>query len=326
VEDYVPLSLPDKWLWDFWFAKDGDDFHLFYLQALRSLENESLRHWNVSVGHAVSQDLIQWSVLPDALGPSEDLDAFDNCTTWTGSIIRHEKAWFMFYTGTRQQEQGLVQRIGVATSEDLITWSKHPENPVIEADPTWYELLDREVWHDQAWRDPWIFQHPQSKKFHALITARSNYGPPDGRGVIGHAESDDLITWQVRPPLTEPGKFGHLEVPQLVQLEKKYYLVFSVPADKYARDHQRSLDSLPVGGSHYLVADHPLGPFTYLTDHFFLGDPEESLYSTKLIQDPEGQWVVMAFKNYASDRSFIGELADPLPLTIESDGTLSRLP
>ena len=37
----------------------------------------------------------------------------------------------------------------------------------------------------------------------------------DIRGVIGHAWSPDLVSWEVRAPLSEPGEFGHLEVPQV---------------------------------------------------------------------------------------------------------------
>ena len=48
----------------------------------------------------------------------------------------------MFYTGTSSAEGGLVQRIGLATSSDLITWTKHPDNPVMVADSRWYEGLD----------------------------------------------------------------------------------------------------------------------------------------------------------------------------------------
>ena len=48
---------PDHWLWDFWFARDGDDVHVFYLQAPRSLGDPELRHHNATIGHAVSRDL-----------------------------------------------------------------------------------------------------------------------------------------------------------------------------------------------------------------------------------------------------------------------------
>ena len=75
------IRLHDKWVWDFWFAQDGPDTHIFYLQAPRALKEEHLRHWNVSVGHAISQDLSHWEILPDALAPSTEKDAWDDYTT-----------------------------------------------------------------------------------------------------------------------------------------------------------------------------------------------------------------------------------------------------
>jgi beta-fructofuranosidase len=213
----MALRLPGKWLWDFWLAQDGPDYHVFYLQAPRSLGKQELRHWNVSIGHAVSYDLRKWQVLPDALCPGL-AGAWDDYTTWTGSVIQHDGLWYLFYTGGCWPEQGLIQRIGLATSTDLIRWHKHPATPLISADPRWYELLDLNLWHDQAWRDPWVFRHPERDDFHTFITARVNHGPADGRGVIAHARSRNLVNWEVLPPVTEPGDFGHLEVPQLTAL------------------------------------------------------------------------------------------------------------
>ena len=48
----------------------------------------------------------------------------------------------MLYTGVNRAEGGLVQRIGLAASDDLVHWDKHPGNPVLEVDPEWYEVLD----------------------------------------------------------------------------------------------------------------------------------------------------------------------------------------
>jgi beta-fructofuranosidase len=77
----MAFKLKDKWLWDFWFAQDGSDYHIFYLQSSNHWTYEWQRHFNVSVGHAVSKDLKNWTVLPDALAPSDSLEAFDNYTT-----------------------------------------------------------------------------------------------------------------------------------------------------------------------------------------------------------------------------------------------------
>jgi beta-fructofuranosidase len=318
----MALRLPDKWLWDFWLAQDGPDYHVFYLQAPRSLGNPELRHWNASVGHAVSQDLHTWRVLPDALRPGPS-GGWDDYTTWTGSVLRHESLWYFFYTGTNRAEEGLVQRIGLATSSDLIHWDRHPENPILAADPRWYELLDTNLWHDQAWRDPWVFQNPDTGDFHALITARVNHGPADGRGVIAHARSDDLLRWEVLPPVTEPGDFGHMEVPQWVAIQGRYYLLFSSTIQTQAAARQRRTGVAPVSGTHYLVSNNPLGPFRYTTQEFLVGDRVGTLYAGKLVPAPGGGWVFMATRLLTSDGTFVGELGDPLPVTVDDAGNLS---
>lgn len=316
------LRLANKWLWDFWFARDGDTYHVFYLQAPRALADAELRHWNVSIGHAVSNDLRTWDVLPDALHPSEST-AWDDYTTWTGSVIQHDDRWYMFYTGTTHDEDGLVQRIGAATSTDLTTWEKHPENPLIEADPQWYELLDLDLWHDQAWRDPHVFQHPETGEFHALITARTNSGPADARGVIGHARSHNLVDWEVLPPLTEPGCFGHLEIPQLVTHDNRWYLLFSTPANMYAAGYRKVIDHVPVTGTGYFIADNPLGPYELVSDKFLLGDEESSLYGGKLVRAPDSHLALLAWRLFDEDGEFLGDLTDPAPVKSDADGHLS---
>jgi beta-fructofuranosidase len=323
----MPLRLPDKWLWDFWFARDGSDYHIFYLQANRSLKDEQLRHWNVSIGHAVSQNLTQWEILPDALSPSpytvgDSDEPFDSYTTWTGSIIRHNQQWRMLYTGSMRSEKGLVQRIGLASSDDLMRWQKYEQNPVIVSDPRWYELLDVDLWHDQAWRDPYIYFEADAGVFHAFITARVKDGEPDARGVIGHAVSNDLIQWEVKPPITEPGEFGHMEVPQLLNIQGRYYMLFSVAGVHHSSARRARLNGAQVTGTHYLVADSPEGPYKYLTDQFMVGDEIGSYYSGKLVQAPDGSWRFMAFRNLTADGQFIGEITNPFPVAIESDGRL----
>lgn len=315
----MALKLNDKWLWDFWLAQDGSDYHIFYLQASNDFRYEWQRHFNVSIGHAVSKDLKNWTILPDVLKPSDDLEAFDNYTTWTGSVIKHENLWYMFYTGSMRQERGLIQRVGLATSNDLIRWEKHSKEPLVVAEPNYYELLDLDSWHDQAWRDPWVFE--RDGLFHMFVTARLKDGIADARGIIGHAVSKDLLEWQVCPPVTEPGEFGHMEVPQLVNIQDRYYLLFTVGHGQYS-NARKARGVKKQTGTHYLVAENPLGPFRYLTDDFLSGDEYGTLYSGKLIQDSDGQWQFLAFKNSDERGNFIGELSDPIPVTVLSDGRL----
>jgi hypothetical protein len=42
----VTLRLADRWVWDFWVAREGASYHVFYLQAPRELVKQDLRHWS----------------------------------------------------------------------------------------------------------------------------------------------------------------------------------------------------------------------------------------------------------------------------------------
>jgi beta-fructofuranosidase len=305
----VAFRLADDWVWDSWFADDGHEFHLFYLHAPRSLVQQHLRHINATIGHAVSSDLREWRVLPNALGP-EPSGAWDDLATWTGSIVRRGDTWWMFYTGVSSLESGLVQRLGAATSPDLMTWTKHPRNPLSEADPRWYEQLDLDAWHDQAWRDPWVMADPDGEGFHALICARVPEGAPaDARGVIGHAWSPDLVSWECRPPLTEPGQFGHLEVPQVEVVDGTPVLLFST-----ARVHTSTVRKarLPEEqtGTFVAIGESLLGPWDIAAARVM---PVTDLYSARLIRDRAGEWQVIGFIDGSERDEFAGELTDPIP-------------
>ena len=52
----MALSVPGKWLWDSWYARDAGLWHAFFLQADRALGDPDLRHFNVTQGHATSND------------------------------------------------------------------------------------------------------------------------------------------------------------------------------------------------------------------------------------------------------------------------------
>jgi beta-fructofuranosidase len=307
------LRLDARWLWDFWLARHGAEHHLFFLQAPRELGDPELRHWNVSIGHAVSTDLRRWELLPDALAPAPR-GGWDDYTTWTGSVLRHGDQWWMFYSGTSHRENGKVQRVGLATSDDLVTWRRYGTAPLIEADPTWYEQLDPRSWPELAWRDPWVMPDPETGGFHAFITARAAAGEAATRGVIGHAISDDLVRWTVRPPVTRPGVLGHLEIPQVERVGGSWRLLFSSPP---GTDETR-VPGIAADGTHMLSAGHPLGPYEWSTHRRLDADQAGTRYGGRLVRD-NGGWQLLAWLNHTADGEFVGELADPVPVLVDGD-------
>jgi beta-fructofuranosidase len=299
------LLYDDRWVWDFWFADDGDDHHVFYLQAPKTIGNQQLRHDFATVGHAVSADLVTWRQLPDALGPGA-AGSWDAMATWTGSIVRDAGTWSMFYTAPQRDERGLVQRIGRATSCDLVTWEKDTGNPLIVAGGPAYERLGDSSWPEEAWRDPWVFADPGGHGFHALITARSAEGEVRSRGVVGLASSADLATWTVREPITQPGEFGQLEVPQVEKVGDRWILVFSCGRSEIGPARRARLPD-ERGGSYWVEGPGPLGPFDVREARPF---DAPGLYSVRLLRRRDGSWVALGFLT-GEHGAFVGALSDP---------------
>jgi len=124
------LRLDDHWVWDSWVADDGDQYHLFFLQAPRSLGDPGLRHIHATVGHATSTDLVTWDYLGQCLGPAET--GFDDLAIWTGSVVRAQDRWWMFYTAISTAGHHIFdQRVGAAVSDDLHHWRRVSDQPTL---------------------------------------------------------------------------------------------------------------------------------------------------------------------------------------------------
>lgn len=312
------LSVQGAWVWDFWLADDGDRHHIFFLHAPTALGDPHRRHRAARIGHAVSDDLVNWTpkAAPfDAGAPG----SFDETATWTGCTVRGDDGlWRMFYTGSRflaeEPDHANIETVGVAVSADLEHWKKRP-GQIISADPRWYETYGSSDWKEEAWRDPWVFRDPAGAGWHMLITARANHGPSDDRGVIGHAFSTDLETWEVRPPLSAPGSgFAHLEVPQVVQIEERWFLIFSCPVEALSAEHARTVSDT---GTWALPIHSPTGPFNVAEAKPIT---TSSLYSGRVVQQRDGGWALLGFHNSEPNEPFPGVVSDPIPFELDANG------
>jgi beta-fructofuranosidase len=218
----------------------------------------------------------------------------------------------MFYTGTSREDGGDIQRVGAAISTDLFTWTKVSGNPLTQADPAWYEQLDYDLWHDQAWRDPWVFKYQDA--WHMLITARSTTGDRWGRGVVGHAVSHNLSEWTVQPPLTPSGSgFGQMEVVQVVEIDGTHILLWCCGPGELSEEMRQKY---PLGGMFSVIGPSPLGPFNPADAVWF---PHENLYAARAVQH-QGQWYLIGFIGGPDDETFGGYLSDPIPVRVHQGG------
>lgn len=297
------LELPDSWVWDFWIADTGDDFHLFFLFASRALGDPQLRHRRASVGHAVSTDLRSWRRVADALVRS-DAPAIDDVATWTGSVVQADDgSWRMFFTGLSDDPVPNTQVVTSARSDDLCTWQR--DDTLVRADPRFYAVGERDG--VEPFRDPWV-ELDADGLWHLLITASAPGAARFDEAVLGHATSLDLDTWQVAEPLAGPGLgFGQLEVPSIVRLGDETLLLFNCLDDELS---PRRREQSPTGGVWFAPAGGVAGPFDFdaalpLTD--------DSRYVGRAVRDRDGETVLLAFENTV-DGEFVGRLADPVPL------------
>lgn len=308
------LSRTDDWLWDSWYAVEhdavhGDTLHAFTLTAPKSLGDPELRHVNARVGHSVSTDGVHWTHVADAIS-SSDGDDFDSQATWTGSIVRAGGLWHMFYTGIHRETRERVQAIGHATSPDLMTWTRVRDDATLRANEHYAQLGNA---HDgsEHFRDPWVFEH--EGRWQMLVTASDR----DGWGTIGHAVSDDLNHWELRPPLVSNSQFRQLEVVETICLDgpdgQPHWVVLFCAAE---RDVLRP--GVTAGwGTYCAPADGPIGPFHLDRAELFA----PNVYAARAVQF-NGEWLLFGFLSDGTEAGFTGTISDPLPLRLTDRGTL----
>jgi len=318
---YSPVN---KYLWDFWIIKSKKYYQLFYLQAPRNLPSPNDRHEFASIGHAVSPDLFTWTEKGTVLtkGPKGN---WDDTSLWTGSTIKKDDLFYMFYTSRSSQENRKIQRIGVAISKDLEHWEKYKGNPIIEADPRWYETSRISEDGLEHWRDPYVIYHPQEKRYYAFICARVNYGESQGRGCIGRAKSKDLLHWEVISPATKPGKFMQIEVPDVHIHKDNCYLIFSTINLWYSKKQCEEISpNEPQTGAHYYCSKNLSAIFSPIPQHEVLLGSKTYTYGTRIFKNFQDQTVSLSWKIKLKELSdFAGYLDYPKRIIYSPDGSLN---
>ena len=252
---------------DMSFYSNEDECHLFYLSKRN---DDPPRLPRCEIDHAVSRDLLHWEQLPPALVPGErgepDGDGLGGST-----IVHKGGKYHMFFAGADPEVTYHAE------SDDLIEWKKdEPLKPVIVPDPRWYVPCTgppSESCPKSDWRDPWIIRDEPKGRYVMTVTAGVNQGPPEERGSVGWAVSDDLEHWEIKPPLYAPGIGRGLEVTELFEMDGRYYLIFSHGetirtvyrvADRLEGPYRRPSDDLLIGNYMYAPRTAVMGPNRYL--------------------------------------------------------------
>ncbi len=317
------LALQDKWVWDSWYAREGDLWHCYFLQAPKSIKDPEARHWNVTYGHATSTDLTDWTHLGTCFGPASS-PAWDDFTTWTGSVVQDDQGlWHLFYTGTSQADHGKHQKLGHAVSEDLHNWRRVGNGLILDRDDR-YEEFSEGRWHDRAFRDPWVIRDPDGPGWLMYFTARNaRVSERLEAGAIGFATSSDLYDWQLQDPVFT-GAFGELEVPQVFERGGQWYCLFCT-GDRFWSESAIAAFGPARPGTHYLVGESPRGPWRLAPAPMFDGAHPAKRYAGRIVETDAGLKLMGFLMSDPETGDFPGILADPADVDLQGDGRLALL-
>lgn len=151
-----------------------------------------------------------------------------------------------------------------------------------------------------------------------LVTARAAGAGRNDDGVIGHARSRDLLTWETCAPLTSPGAgFGQLEVAQVHDVDGHFVLVFTCHPDEQTAERRERWGDFCTWS---VPGKSLLGPWDVAAARPFTAVPD--LFAAPLVQQRDGSWCFIGFRNREAEGIDAMEIVDPVPVVVDPDGYL----
>ncbi len=180
------------------------------------------------IAHATSPDGISWKRVHNALFVGDPGD-WDDDMLWTMHVCEVKGKFEMYYTGLQRRDRGVISRIGLAESENLIDWKKNRKNIFpIEPKGIYYEAIHSNPRKWLSFRDPFRFEY--NNEVYLLICARTVSGPVSRRGCVGIAKiTNDMV--ELMPPLLYPMVYDDIECPCIFELHNRFYVLGSIRED-----------------------------------------------------------------------------------------------
>jgi len=185
-----------------WTPSGSWTFHLFYIrqnQRIAMNPNTGPNFTSKNIGHQVSNDLANWnwprSQAADTMAIRTRGGRFDSLHVWAPTIVQQGLTYYMFYTGVDKDQK---QRIGLATSTDLLSWTQ--TDSVLEVNNSqipWAEPspLGPRYGGAAQLRDPYVMPDPDvpGDWLMYFVTVSKAYSPGM---VVGVARSHgDMTSW-----------------------------------------------------------------------------------------------------------------------------------
>lgn len=306
---------------DTWQYSDGHSVHAFFMQGAGANEEDLL---DGSIGHAVSEDMLQWQVLPAAIQRGLP-GSWDEQQLWTGCTIRKDDTLYLFYTSRCKAERN-ANSISVATSEDGITWTKYDGNPIIRPDPRYYYTNDHRTplavhsnidGNIMDCRDLCVVYDEEKKHYWGYFAVRRPGDECTQTSVIALAKSYDMLHWEQLPPCFCPDKYHCIETPDVFKMGDKWYML-CLSGNHYGQRNRTGDPNMFGRITIYGEADAPEGPYRECrSDNILVGSMECSGHCAKTVLHQGVRYLI--YTQTLCDGGYLKEFSMSPPKVVEAD-------
>lgn len=202
---------------DYWFIEEEGVYHAFYLEFQENTGNENEQ----TIGHLVSPDFLNWEYCGTVLRGYEK-DAWPEKHLATGSVVKHDGRFYMLYTGHSCIRPGL----GLAVSNDLYSWEKAGNGPVISSDIQYKAAYEGKTHICRIMADPYIYPEAIGGYYYAYVNSWAIDQPKNSRGCQLMFRSADLVEWEPYKIAILTDDLDRLETCQVWEHGGKWYMSF----------------------------------------------------------------------------------------------------
>ncbi len=262
--------------------REAGRFWMFYVHY------DEERPPNACLELATSSDGLSWEAHPESPVLTPSPGSWDAWRASYHSIVKVGDTFYLYYTGIRKTFSDYG--IGLATSQDLIHWNKHPANPLLTPLGSGFEKTAIQV--------PCVFVDGDIWHLYYL-------GMDGPNGHIGHATSVDGIGWErdpANPVLSrDESSWDSLRIsPQnILKHGATYYLFYNgYDGDIYSSAiatsddlfHWRKYDGNPI-----FTVDRPVSWESRIVDHQFCMPVDDKYHIWYSAADDVTQSIGLAF-------------------------------
>lgn len=221
-EDWLKVGYAPKgfYLKDHCLIKAGGLYHLFHIAGTPDVSC-CLPGNELWIGHATTADFLQWQTHEPCL--------YVRPGCWDGGhviapfVVAHEGRYWMLYAGCTVDN---TQRIGLAVSDDLFTWERVGDRPMIR--PEEYGWAFCPTRGGASCRDPHLLRvDDQFLLYYTAITKQ-------GRACVALATSRNLVDWQDCGPCYSAQDLTPCESSNVQEMGGRYYLFFGGHVEHWA--------------------------------------------------------------------------------------------